>query len=82
MACGVGVGLGSYSTGTRDLRCQNSLTIVLYIPPNWSMRHTWFVHSIHEQIATHYMSCIMYIHKKLLFVHDVHQNMLTHYKFT
>ena len=66
MACGVGVGLGSYSTGTRDLRCQNSLTIVLYIPPNWSMRHTWSVHSIHEQMATH----------------DVHQNMLTHYKFT
>ena len=66
MRCGCWIS-NSYSTGARDLRCHKSLTTVLYIPPDWSLRHTWSVHSIHEKMAT---PCIMW---RLLFVHDVHQ---------
>ena len=53
--------------------------LLLYIPPDWSLRHTWSVHSIHEKMPAHYMFYMMYI-TILHFVHDAHHNTLTHYK--
>jgi len=53
--------------------------LLLYIPPDWSLRHTWPVHILHERMPAHYTFYMMYM-KDLHFVHDVHHNMLTHYK--
>ena len=35
--------------------------LLLYIPPDWSLQHTWSVHSIHENIHDVHKNYILYM---------------------